>query len=168
MQAHYDKWWAAVGENLNVYQAIIIGSQQENPMRLCSCDWAWAYADNQNNMRGCVMESGSWHVEIERDGLYNLALRRWPEESSLGIAAPAPVMQGIDGSWPEGKALPVASAWLQAGECEQTQPVPDGAAQVAFRMALRRGPATVKSWWNDAQGNQLAGAFYLTAELLAR
>jgi hypothetical protein len=110
------------------------------------------------------MDSGTWHVNVERSGLYRLTLRRWPEESGLGIAAAAPVMQGVDGSWPEGKALPVASAWLQAGRNEQTQAVPDGATQVTFEMELASGPTELKSWWFDVDGNQLAGAYYLTAE----
>jgi len=31
-------------------------------------------------------------------------------------------------------------------------------------MELSRGPAGLKTWWYDADGNQLAGAYYLTAE----
>ncbi|MEZ4618855.1 MAG: hypothetical protein R2867_25525 [Caldilineaceae bacterium] len=112
------------------------------------------------------MESGTWHVNVARAGRYNLTLRRWPEESGLGIAAPAPVMQGVDGTLPEGKALPVASAWLQAGQNEATQPVaPDATAQ-SFAMVLEQGATTIKSWWYDADGNELAGAYYLTAERL--
>ena len=164
LRDHYEEWWSALGRNLEDYQRITLGSDDENPVRLCSADWAWAYADNQRNIRGCVMESGTWHVDVARSGLYSLTLRRWPEESGLGIAAPAPVMQGVDGSWPEGKALPVASAWLQAGPNEQTQPVPNGAAHISIEMELARGPAELKSWWYDAEGNQLAGAYYLTAE----
>ena len=45
-----------------------------------------------------------------------------PDTTSMGPKSwnsvsprPAPVMQGVDGSWPVGKALPVASAWLQTG-----------------------------------------------------
>ena len=162
----YGAWWDGVGDTLTSYQPLVIGSDAENPARLCSCDWAWVYADNQRGMRGCVMDSGTWHVDAARAGLYNFTLRRWPEESGLGISAPAPVMQGVDGSWPAGKALPVASAWLQVGRSERTLPVaPDASAQ-SFQMEVERGPATVKSWWHDQEGEQLAGAYYLTIERL--
>jgi len=164
LREQYEKWWSELGGNLEDYQRITLGSDNENPVRLCSADWAWAYADNQNNIRGCVMDSGTWHVDVAKSGLYSLTLRRWPEESGLGIAAPAPVMQGVDGSWPEGKALPVASAWLQAGPNEQTQAVPDDATHITFEMELACGPAELRSWWYDTDGNQLAGAYYLTAE----
>ncbi|MCB0108145.1 MAG: sulfatase-like hydrolase/transferase, partial [Caldilineaceae bacterium] len=164
LQEHYEGWWAAVGDTLTTYQPITLGSAAENPVRLCSADWAWAYVDNQSNLRGCVMDSGTWHVDVARSGRYSLTLRRWPEESGLGIAAPAPVMQGVDGSFPEGKALPVASAWLRAGQHEETQPVPPDATAQRFEMLLDQGPTTIKSWWYDADGKELAGAYYLTAE----
>ena len=164
LRDQYEEWWSALGGNLDDYQRIALGSDNENPVRLCSADWAWAYADNQNNIRGCAMESGTWHVDVVKDGRYSLVLRRWPEESGLGIAAPAPIMQGIDGSWPKGRALPVDSAWLQAGPNEETKAVPEGAEQIAFEMELARGPTQLKSWWYDADGSQLAGAYYLTAE----
>ena len=162
----YGAWWDGVEDTLTSYQPLTIGADAENPARLCSCDWAWVYADNQRGMRGPVMDSGTWHVYAARAGLYSFTLRRWPEESDLGISDPAPVMQGVDGSWPAGKALPVASAWLQVGRSEQTLPVPPDATAQTFEMAVERGPTTVKSWWNDEQGNPLAGAYYVTAERL--
>ncbi|MDE0301277.1 MAG: arylsulfatase [Candidatus Poribacteria bacterium] len=163
MQDYYERWWDEVGDNLDSYEPITIGTDHENPVRLSSCDWAGVYADNQQNIRGCVMNSGAWHVDVARAGLYDLTLRRWPEESGLGIAAPAPVMQGFDGTLPEGAALPVGSAWIRAGEAEQTKCVPEGANHVTFRMALNCGMAQLKSWWHDKEGNRLAGAYYLTA-----
>lgn len=167
MKDYYEQRWEEVGENLELYQPNVIGSDYENPVRLCSCDWAGVYADNQQSIRGCVMDSGTWHMEVARDGLYSLTLRRWPEESGLGIAAPAPVMQGVDGILPEGAALSVSSAWLRVGSEEQTLPVPEGATHVTFRMALARGAAQIKSWWYDDEGNRLAGAYYLTGERIS-
>ena len=166
MRDHYEAWWAGVGGNLDIYQPLTIGAAEENPMRLCSADWAWAFADNQRNIRGPAIDSGTWHVQAARAGTYSLTLRRWPEESGLGIAAEAPPLVGVDGGWPAGAAIPAASAWLRAGGSEASVPVPDGAAEVTFRMPLDAGPAQIRSWWIDAAGNQLAGAYYLTAERL--
>jgi hypothetical protein len=166
MRDYYEAWWAGVDGNLERYQPLTIGAAEENPMRLCSADWAWAYADNQGNIRAPVTGSGTWHVQAAHAGTYSFTLRRWPQESGLGISAPAPPTQGVDGGWPAGNALPVASAWLRAGGSEQTLPVPDGAAEVTFRLPLERGPGRIRSWWLDAAGSHLAGAFYLTAERL--
>jgi hypothetical protein len=110
------------------------------------------------------MDSGTWHVNVEREGRYALTLRRWPKESGLGITAPAPEMVGFDGSLPPGRALPVSSAWLGVGNAERTTAVPADAAEVTFEIPLVPGPAEIKSWWIDEDGNRLAGAFYLSAE----
>lgn len=75
-------------------------------------------------------------------------------------------MQGVDGTLPEGKALPVASAWLQVASAEQTQSVPAAATHVTFRMPVEKGSTQVKTWWFDSEGRRLAGAYYLTAERL--
>ena len=168
MKGFYGEWWSEVGENLETYQPLTIGTDHENPMRLCSADWAWVYADNQEGIRGCVMDSGTWHLNVAKAGMYRMTLRRWPRESGLGITSAAPVMQGVDGTLPAGKALPVASAWLQIGTSEQVTDVPTGADAVTFQVALDSGPAQVSSWWRDDEGKPLAGAFYLTAELLPR
>jgi arylsulfatase A-like enzyme len=163
MKDHYESWWDGIGGNFETYQPLIIGSEQENPMRLCSPDWAWAYADNQRNIRGGDTGSGTWHVQA-REGNYTMTLRRWPKESGLGISDPAPIMNGVDGTLPAGNALPAASARLKAGRTEQTVAVPDGAAEVSFRLRLEEGPAQIRSWWIDVDGKELAGAYYLTAE----
>ncbi len=167
MRDYYEQWWEGKAEILESYQPIIIGSDEENPIRLCSADWAWVYADNSESMRSCVMDSGTWHVKVHRDGKYRLTLRRWPAESGLGITDPAPVMRGVDGTLPAGVALPVKSAWLQVGSDEQTKPVPEEADSVTFETAIERGSTQIKSWWKDDQGKPLAGAYYLTAELLS-
>ena len=166
MRDHYGEWWDGCGVNLNTYQRLTIGSDLENPMRLCSADWAWAYADNQQNIRGCVMDSGTWHVTAEKDGQYRITLRRWPEESGLGITAAAPVMQGVDGTFPAGKALPASSAWLKIGDSEEEKAITPDASGATFIMGIDRGPTEIKSWWRDGDGNNLAGAYYLTVERL--
>ncbi len=166
MSAHYARWWDQNRGNLDVYQQVEIGSSRENPMRLCSSDWAWVYADNPDCIRGCMMDSGTWHVDVTRDGLYSLSLRRWPEESGLAISSPAPIMQGVDGTLAAGKALPVASAWIGVAGFEQTQSVPNDSSEVTFRQPLQRGAAQIQSWWNDADGDRLAGAYYLSVERL--
>ena len=76
-------------------------------------------------------------------------------------------MQGVDGLWPEGKGLPVASVWLQAGNIELQQPVVPDATQVTFETELKTGTTTFKSWWYNAEGDTLAGAYYLTVERLS-
>ena len=85
----------------------------------------------------------------------------------MGISDMAPTMQGIDGSWPEGKALSVDSASLKADTLEARGPVEANASGQTFHIPLGIGATTIKSLWYDKENNPIAGAYYLTAERLA-
>jgi len=160
MRQHYEKWWSEVSPNLDNYYPITIGSDQENPTQLSSVDWAGVYCDNQGNIRGCVMDSGPWHIVVARGGTYDISLRRWPAESGLAITAEAPPFQGVDGTMPKGKALPVAKAWLKIGNFEQAKPVGKHDKEVTFTAALKSGRTTLQTWFYDANGKELCGAYY--------
>ena len=166
LRDYYEDWWGNLGDNLDVHQPLVIGNENENPARLSSCDWAWVYADNQPNIRDCVMDSGTWHLEVDKKGLYSFTLRRWPEESELRVLDAAPVMQGIDGFWPAGKALPVSKSWIQVGLDSKQQIVNPTDTESRFEMVLETGPTTLKTWWYDANDSMLAGAYYVTVEHL--
>ena len=112
------------------------------------------------------MDSGVWQLNVEQSGTFDVTLRRWPEESGLGISDPAPVMEGVDGTLPEGKALPVDCAWIQIGSVEQEMDVGPQDPAATFRVDLAEGPTTLQTWWIDKDGNRLAGAYYVTVELV--
>ncbi|MCX7015630.1 MAG: sulfatase-like hydrolase/transferase, partial [Candidatus Sumerlaeota bacterium] len=127
--------------------------------------------------------NGHWNVLVERAGEYEISLRRWPEESGVAIrdAAPAfepadPVYRGYTadgtervwlgwcGLYMEGTPLPIASARLRVGDTEVETPVGEGDQAAVFRMQLSRGQTTVRTSFRDAQGKELAGAFYVYVE----
>ena len=166
LRDYYEDWWGDLRNNLDTYQLLTVGSEHENPARLSSCDWAWVYADNQPNIRDCVMDSGTWHLEIHKKGLYSFTLRRWPEESGLRISEAAPVTKGIDSSWPAGKSLPVSKSWIQVGSDSKQQIVKPTDTESRFEMVLETGPTTLKTWWYDGNGSMLAGAYYVNVERL--
>ena len=161
MRNEYNAWWGRLGGNLDSYHPITIGSDRENPTRLCSCDWAYVYCDNPGNVRGCVMDSGAWHLVVDQPGVHTFSLYRWPEESGLPIASPAPGMHGVDGSLPGGRALPVASAWMKVGDFEAEAAVGPEDRCATFSARLPAGPVQLKTWWLDALGHELAGAYYV-------
>ena len=164
MREHYEEWWEGVAGSVETHQRLRIGSTRENPMRLSSSDWAWVYCDNPKGIRGCCMDSGIWHVFAEQSGMYTFTLRRWPEESGLGVRASAPVLEGVDGTIMAGKALPVATAWLKVGVKEATKHVGDADIGVTFDFPMEVGDSEIQSWWYDDEGTRLAGAYYLTVE----
>ena len=166
MRHQYNAWWDRVRGNLSSYHPIMIGSDRENPTRLSSCDWAYVYCDNPTGIRGCVMDSGTWHLSVEREGTYTISLYRWPEESGLPVSAPAPEMHGVDGSLPPGRALSVARAWIKVGDFEAEGAVGPKDRCATFSADLTAGPTQLKTWWLDAHGNKLAGAYYVSVTRL--
>ena len=73
-------------------------------------------------------------------------------------------MEGVDGTLMAGKALPVDRAWMQIGGSEHEMDVRPDDLSVTFTVDLSSGPATLQTWWIDANGNRLAGAYYVTVE----
>jgi len=164
MAEHYGQWWDRNGGNLTDYHRIDIGSDQENPARLSSCDWMNVYCDNPNGIRGCMMDSGTWNLSVAKSGTYEFSLRRWPKESDLPISSAAPPIKFVDGDLPEGKAIPAARAWIRARTEEAETAVNPDDRSVTLSLELDEGPVTMQTWWLDDQGERLAGAYYVTVE----
>lgn len=102
-----------------------------------------------------------WYVSVEREGQYEISLRRWPEEADTPIAAGLPPYEGVDGTFPEGKALPARGARLRVGNVDRSQPVSRGDKAVSFTVHLPAGPTELQTWFYDAEGKELCGAFYV-------
>jgi len=97
---------------------------------------------------------------------FRFTLRRWPAESGLAVADPAPILEGVDGTIDAGNAITAVSASLRIAGHEQHEPLAEGAASVDFEVNLDTGPTTLQTWWHDEEGTPLAGAYYATVERL--
>ena len=140
LQAEYEKWWTGISARGGEYCNIILGSDQENPSRLTSHDWhtggsmvPW----NQGQVRAGAGGNGFWAVEIDRDGTYEFALRRWPEELD------APITAAIEG----GRAIPVTRARIQVGGVEQSKAVSKTDTAAVFRLKLKAGATRLQTWF---------------------
>src|SRR5207302_1766174 len=133
MRDHYEQWWAGVEPRLNDFTPVVIGAKQENPVKLSSADWANVYCDNMNNLRNGLNANGPWHLEVARDGDYEIELRRWPREADAAIAAGVPEFKAVDGRLPAGKALPIKSARVTIGAADETRPVTPDDKVITFR-----------------------------------
>ena len=60
---------------------IVIGADEENPVTLSSADWWNVYCDNMNDLRRGKAANSAWHLQVAKDGEYEIALRRWPKEA---------------------------------------------------------------------------------------
>lgn len=161
MRAHYEKWWAGVEPRLDDFSPISIGSDKENPVCLSAADWANVYCDNMHNLREGLNRNGPWHLLVEQEGTYEIALRRWPKEADAAISAGVPAFKAVDGGLPPGKALPIVRARLKIGDVDEAKPVAAGDKAVLFAVKLKGGTRTrMQSWFYDAGGKELCGAYF--------
>lgn len=162
MRAHYEAWWARHEPRLRDFVPISIGAEQENPASLSSSDWQEIYCDNVNAVLSGAggPRGGPWNVQVEREGEYEISLRRWPAERDLPLRAPCPEKQMQAGSLVAGKALPIASARLSIAG--QDLSAKTGAEDKAadFRVKLQRGKTLLHGWFQDEAGADVCGAYY--------
>lgn len=168
LRAHYEAWWARVAPRVNEHSAVVIGSDAESPSLLSPCEWEDVFLDQSRQVRLGERKNGPWNVEVERAGEYEFALRRWPEEADAPIAAGLPAFTATDGQYAAGKALPVARARLKIADHDVAAPVAADAKAVTFRLALPPGRAKLQTWFYDAGGKELCGAYYVYARRVTK
>ena len=151
LRGDYERWWADVSKRFDETCDIIVGSDHENPARLTAFDWHTRTPWNQGHIRSGARCNGFWAVEVERDGTYEIALRRWPRELDKPISA------AIKG----GRAIPVQTARLKIGDVDETQKVPETAASSVFKVKLKAGKTRLQTWFMDSRNKALCGAYYV-------
>ena len=161
MRNHLDHWWDDVKDDANKIHRIVIGSPEENPMMLTACDWYNIFVDMQKQVRKGVKKSGYWHVNIDQPGTYDFELRRWPIESGYGLNDSLPETRVTDGILPSGVAFPIASARMIVGNEEQTASVAPSDKAVRFSFKLDAGESSILTYFDDANGERISGAYYL-------
>jgi arylsulfatase len=161
MRAHLDQWWAGVKDICREFQPSVIGSREQNPVTLTACEWADVFVDQQAQVRAGERKNGFWHVEVAQAGAYEFALRRFPAESGLKLADAVEATPVTDGQFRAGPAFPVAAARIQVGDAAREQPVKPGDAAAIFKLSLPAGRTRLQTWFLDAGGEEIAGAYYV-------
>jgi arylsulfatase len=153
MRAHYEKWWAGIEPRLGDFVPFTLGAPQENPVLLSSSDWQNLYTDNSKHIRDAAggPQGGVWNVTVDREGDYEITLRRWPFD----------VAGALDRNiTPPGKALPIARArWAIGGQTAEMTTHP-GDQQARATLHLPAGRTQLHGWFQDAEGHDLCGAFF--------
>jgi len=157
MRAHYEKWWADVSRRFDDISHIVLGNKAENPAHLNAFDWHARTPWNQGHIRGGSRINSFWAVEIERDGTYEFALRRWPRELDKPVASTG---GGV------GKALPIAGAKINIANIEESTPVAPADTAATFTLKLQAGKTRLRATFLDKAGKQICGAFYVSARRL--
>jgi hypothetical protein len=166
MREHLHRWWDEVAAVANQHQRVVVGSDEENPSRLSACEWADVFVDQQKQVRVGVSRNSYWHLHVARTGRYELELRRWPEESGLAIPAGCPQTEVTDGVLEAGEPMPIARARLFVQGAWQEQPVGAGTTAATFIADLAEGPSLLHTWFDDANGRPLCGAYYVRVRRL--
>ena len=157
MRAHYEEWWADVSRRFDDISHIVLGNEAENPAHLNAFDWHARTPWNQGHVRGGARINSFWAVEIERDGTYEFALRRWPRELDK------PLVSAGGGA---GKALPIARAKINVGDVEKSTPVTPADTAATFTLTLKAGKTKLRATFLDQADKQICGAFYVSARRL--
>ena len=152
MIAHYDAWHKQARPLFDKPRWITIGSTAANPMILYAQDWVGDYCDNRGGLfRGTGV--GYWNIIVDRPGIYELELRRWPKESGLALNA----------AFERRGGRPIAAANLRVGEANYTLDSKPGDSQVTFRIQIdKAGKTQLATHMLDAEDRTLCSAMYVT------
>ncbi len=151
-----DAWWDEVKDQVNIPERVIIGSDKENPSLITACEWLDVFVDQQGQVERGVRKNSYWLLEVDQNGVYEFELRRWPRESHIALT----------GKSETGRALPIAAARISITTANDQiinarKIIKPDDEYVVFTHALRKGPTTLHTWFDDAEGEPLVGAYYV-------
>jgi hypothetical protein len=168
LRAAYEAWWAGTEPLTRERACLSIGHPDQKVSTLSSGEWREHAMHSMSGLREGVTRRGVWDVDVIRDGLYEFALRRWPEASGLALCAAAPAWTPRDTATPEhamfprGRALPIARAHLRVGDATVSREVQRSQGAAIFRVPLKAGRTEVEGWFNDAADDPLCAAFFVS------
>jgi len=172
LQSAYENWWRDISANSAEYARPIAGSPKEPVTCLYGHDWHMADGLppwNQTMIAAGLNANGYNAVTFAEAGDYTFDLRRWPKdiagETTITSTLRSPIRVTESNALTYGKALPVHSARIRIwnggktyyDERKDLDPDSDGAV---FTLRLPAGPAIVQTWFYDASGKELCGAYY--------
>ncbi|MEZ7939366.1 MAG: arylsulfatase [Schleiferiaceae bacterium] len=179
MQLYLDSWWNEVKDIVNEPNRIIIGHEKDNPTMLTSCDWLDVSVDSEHQIRKGARKNGYWCLDVAEAGEYVFELRRWPKEADVAISAGVPAKYDNYWVWgTEGKALPITSSKIYIDGVHHltlAEKAPYGfeglvkevSAEdkyVTFSAKLKKGPTYLHTWFDDKDGENICGAYYVYVE----
>jgi arylsulfatase A-like enzyme len=161
----YETWWVLCARQAGAEIPISIGAAEREVAELRTHDLRNADGDvvwHQGQVRAGQACLGYWEVMVERAGVYEFALRRWPAEAGHAIRA------GIDGDdvafrrdaiaqadwgmYTGGKPLEIDAGHLEVtGYPPQSVAVTDEAAAV-LRIGLEAGTTHVSAYFSGGAG----------------
>ena len=153
MTTHYDTWYKEAKPLYDKERYIIVGSSQANSVILYASDWQGSYCDNRGGLTKAT-GTGYWDLIVDRNGTYEIELRRWSEESGKTL------VESFDGTSQRG-ARPVAKAQLLINGIDQTIDTQPKDKVAKFTVKLKAGKTKLTANLLDKNGQMLCGAMYV-------
>lgn len=164
LKKEYESYWNEFVEHdkNHYFTRVIVGADKQKETVLTAIDLFLENSKNlvvyQGDVRSGINTNGCWFVEVEKDGLYEFELRRWPKESGKGIRESVPeilseqndINLNKKGERPVGVALDIIRARLSVNGHDVSQEVTDNDKSIIFELPLKKGDATVRAWFYDA------------------
>ena len=162
MNTYYDQWYAQARPLFEKERYITIGSDIQNPLTLYANDWQGGHCDNRRDLVA-GSATGYWDLIVDKEGTYEIELRRWSEESGKALT------DSFDDQSKKG-AIPVAKARLQVGDFDQTLQTQPNDTVARFTAHLKKGTTKLTAEFLDEQGNVICGAMYVkvTGQITAK
>ncbi|MEM7143660.1 MAG: arylsulfatase [Verrucomicrobiota bacterium] len=163
MEEHYDSWHAEAKKLFDRPRWITIGSKEANPMILYAQDWVGDYCDNPGGLASATAR-GYWNVIVDREGTYEIELRRWPKESKKTLTEGWPT--GPRGG--KGSDRPIAAAKLEIAGNTHSVGTKAKDTHATFHVKLPAGKHQLSTTFMDANDEPLCSAIYTSVNRLGR
>ncbi len=171
----YEKWWDSVLPRLRKVQHIKIGSPDENPSSLACMDWRASHIHEgqpewrsvpiwmQNRLEALAARrfewngkavrqgtTGSWAVEVARNGSYRFTLRKLPKSASEEL-----------------NSLDKGEAFLSIGDVQEKKKLVPGDTSAVFEVELKAGETDLECWFTGQRDDgDISGAYFVEVERL--
>lgn len=180
LQKAYEDWWELCSRQREREFPISLGSETETVLRShdlrneLDSNVVW----NQGQVRRGDTCHGYWEVFVEKPGVYDFELRRWPPETEHAV------VDGISGDdvdfyhegiapgsefyYTGGEPLDVDSAQLElTGMSEVYRNVEAGMAGVTFQVKLDEGSYHVRARFSSCKSGFHTSAYYVRVRRVA-
>jgi arylsulfatase A-like enzyme len=175
MRDFYDAWWAELEPTFARTTELYIGHSDHPTVSLTSHDWIqeayppWNQQQNRAklpvrpNSRG-LKHDGHWAIKVVQGGLYQIEVRRWPQESGKKINEALPAGDQVPGADKAfraqvGYGIEATAATLRLnGKDLETKEVSDEMESVTFEINLDKGVHKLSPYFTIPQGE--LGSYY--------
>jgi arylsulfatase A-like enzyme len=175
MRDFYDAWWAELEPTFARTTELYIGHPDHPVVSLTSHDWIQeAYPPwNQQQNRAKLpvrpnsiglKHDGHWAIKVVQGGLYQIEVRRWPQESGKKINEALPAGDQVPGADKAfraqvGYGIEATAATLRLnGKDLHTKEVSDEMESVTFEVKMDKGDHKLSPYFSIPQGE--LGCYY--------